>query len=334
MQIKKMLDQELNPAPLAHAPGEEDLRLINQFTRKELSAEEVYVFQTVLCDNEVDRDGERFSVKALEALAKLFAGKTGLFDHSMKSGDQVMRVYDTSLRSHADRRTSAGEPYAQLMAKVYLLRGEATAELIRQIDAGIKKEVSVSCAVKVKRCSVCGKSFGRQGCAHVKGRSYEGFPCHVVLEEPTDAYEFSFVAVPAQPGAGVVKQFNSQFAEAEGGEELLSEIRKQLQTQEALKLDESAVKALRAEWDTLERLAEDGKAYRAELLAKTARAALLAVPGLPAELLDALCAQLSVKQLEQLANTLEVQAGKAMPLRPQLCGEAAKQEDENNGYKF
>ena len=31
--------------------------------------------------------------------------------------------------------------------------------------------------------------------------------CHVVLNQPTDAYEWSFVAVPAQREAGVIKMF-------------------------------------------------------------------------------------------------------------------------------
>ncbi len=47
--------------------GEKELlEHLNKFTRKELSAEEVYIFPVTLCDNEIDRDNERFSVKALE----------------------------------------------------------------------------------------------------------------------------------------------------------------------------------------------------------------------------------------------------------------------------
>ena len=38
----------------------EQLAKINRFSRRELSVEEVYVFSLLLCDNEVDRDYERF----------------------------------------------------------------------------------------------------------------------------------------------------------------------------------------------------------------------------------------------------------------------------------
>ena len=49
---------------------------LNRFTRTPVTAEQVYAFPVVLCDNEVDRDGERFSTAALEKLAELFVGKT------------------------------------------------------------------------------------------------------------------------------------------------------------------------------------------------------------------------------------------------------------------
>ena len=34
-----------------------------------------------LCDNEIDRDWERFSPETLKGLAPLFVGKSGIFDH-------------------------------------------------------------------------------------------------------------------------------------------------------------------------------------------------------------------------------------------------------------
>ena len=40
---------------------------------------------------------------------------------------------------------------------------------------------------------------------HIKGEKYDGKPCVGDLIDPTDAYEFSFVAVPSQRGAGVTK---------------------------------------------------------------------------------------------------------------------------------
>jgi len=75
--------------------------------------------------------------------------------------------------------------------------------VIAAIDGGILKEVSIGCAVKQVTCSICGEPYG--SCDHRKGREYNGEICYAALSEACDAYEFSFVAVPAQPMAGVVK---------------------------------------------------------------------------------------------------------------------------------
>jgi hypothetical protein len=45
------------------------------------------------------------------------------------------------------------------------------------------------------------------GCDHEKGGEYCGKLCYHILDEPLDAYEWSFVAVPAQVNAGVTKRF-------------------------------------------------------------------------------------------------------------------------------
>lgn len=182
---------------------EQDLVQINTLARKELTAEEVYAFPVRLCDNEVDRDFERFSRKSLETLAGLFVGKSGLFDHQWTAMGQTARLYKTEVAENGQRTTTAGEPLCYLKGWAYMLRSEQTEPLIAQIEAGIKKEVSVGCAISRSVCSICGQEDGR--CSHRKGQKYDGQLCYFTLEEPTDAYEWSFVAVPAQPAAGVIK---------------------------------------------------------------------------------------------------------------------------------
>ena len=53
------------------APDGEELKLINALSRRELEAGEVYTFALRLCDNEIDRDFERFSDETLEQLAQI-----------------------------------------------------------------------------------------------------------------------------------------------------------------------------------------------------------------------------------------------------------------------
>ncbi len=192
------------------------LEKLNQFTRRELSADEVYIFPVTLCDNDIDRDNERFSRKSLETLAEKFIGVTGIFDHDPKGGNQTARVFATEVVEEG-RPTAAGEPYAYLKGYAYMVRTDKNADLIREIDGGIKKEVSVSCAADRQICSVCGTDKRVKACRHVKGRTYDGKRCFVTLEDISDAYEWSFVAVPAQVRAGVTKGFEDVGNEDNGG---------------------------------------------------------------------------------------------------------------------
>lgn len=59
-----------------------ELDLINQYTKRRFSADEVYTFSVVLCDNEIDRDFECFDSTSLEKLAEMYIGKSGILDHN------------------------------------------------------------------------------------------------------------------------------------------------------------------------------------------------------------------------------------------------------------
>lgn len=196
------------------------LEQLNRFTRRKHTAQEVYMFDVILCDNEVDRDGECFTKQALETLCRRFEGVTGIFDHDPKGSRQTARIFATELVEDPARRTAYGAAYTYLKACAYMIRTDSNQDLIREIDGGIKKEVSVSCAAKTSRCSVCGSTGA---CAHEKGKVYGGRLCYRELEDISDVYEWSFVAVPAQVYAGVTKQYG-----ASGGED---PVRKALQAQ-------------------------------------------------------------------------------------------------------
>ena len=133
--------------------AEQELQAINAFAKTQLTADEVYAFQVLLCDNEVDRDFERFSVSTLRELSELFVGATGICDHDWRSENQVARIYRTELVTEKGKTTSCGEAYVYLKGFAYMLRTEANAELIAQIDGGIKRETSVGCSVAQSICS-------------------------------------------------------------------------------------------------------------------------------------------------------------------------------------
>lgn len=312
---------------LGGLPTEEELQIINRMSRRPLKAEEVFTFSVVLCDNEVDRDNERFSVEALKGLAKLYVGKTGIFDHSMHGRDQCARIFAAAVETE-DRLTTAGERYHCLKARAYMPRTESNRDLMLEIDAGIKKEVSVGCATAGRTCSVCGKDLRAGPCGHRLGRYYTKngakVKCHAVLSDPTDAYEWSFVAVPAQRAAGVTKAFRlPQGADwdavvrslLEGGDVTL-----------AAADGEPLAKAL----NQLRQRAEEGECYRDELRKEAVRLTLLTQPAMDSETAHALVEPMELTRLKAYTDACRRTASAQLPLCPQLAGEktAADRTDD------
>lgn len=202
--MKNMITKSAKISGIELDDGE--MSLINKYTLEPLSSDEVFAFKIAICGNEIDRDFEVFPTETLKALAKLFVGKTVLKDHQIKTDNQKARIYATEVVEDGGI-SSTGEKYAQLIAHCYMLKNESNADLIADIRAGIKKEVSVSCVIGSAVCSICGTDNREVYCKHVNGREYDGKICYFKLLLPKDAYEVSFVAVPAQPDAGVTKSY-------------------------------------------------------------------------------------------------------------------------------
>lgn len=172
-----------------------EMLLINRQSLRDLKPEEVYTFKVQACNDLVDRDFERFTLETLEKLAPMYVGRTMITDHRWSADSQRARVYETFVEKREDCNA--------LIAKCYMLRNDSTKDIIDAIDGGILREVSVGCAIGRAVCSICGEEYGT--CGHQKGNTYDGTLCVCELHDPVDAYEMSFVAVPAQPGAGITK---------------------------------------------------------------------------------------------------------------------------------
>ena len=271
----------------------EELAYINQFAKTELTEEQVYVFSVRLCDNEVDRDFERFDTTALERLGELFVGKSGIFDHQWSAKGQTARIYRTEVVREESMVTAAGDGYCWLKGWAYLLRTEKNQDLIAEIEGGIKKEVSVGCSIGRSVCSICGAENG--ACSHIRGETYDGRLCFTELRDPQDAYEWSFVAVPAQRNAGVLKHFGQNG-------------------------DGSAM---------LEKQAALGRKYLAELRREVTRLAMLTDDGLDGKVFAKAVSRLDEPELQELKEAYEARMTKKFPSASQLRRkDAAEKSDE------
>lgn len=252
----------------------DDLKKINAFTRSQFSADELYIFSVILCNNDIDRDFERFSLNALETLKNLFVGKTGIFDHSMKAANQKARIFETELEQVYDKKTADGMDFYQLRAKAYMVRTEENQPLITEIEAGIKKEVSISCSAGSSVCSICNHDKRNGTCQHINGRHYENQLAFSVLDNISDAYEFSFVAVPAQREAGVTKSFKF-----EGEKYDMTSIIKSLKSCDGeITLSKAQADCLLSELNGLSEEAELGREYKSSLTKEVITLCSKAIP--------------------------------------------------------
>lgn len=186
-----------------------EIEKINQYSLSPLSADEVFTFKAVLCDNAVDRQNEHFNLTTLNQLKELFLGKTVIKDHEWSSDNQVARIYDTEL-VEVSKADDDSEPYTQLVAHCYMVKTSGNADLIAEIKGGIKKEGSVGFAIGSFICDICGCDNRESYCKHFPGVEYDGTVCTFTLDNAIDAYEFSLVAVPAQKAAGACKSYNGE----------------------------------------------------------------------------------------------------------------------------
>ena len=277
-------------------PTAVQLEAINTLAKARLNGEQVYVFSLRLCDDQVDRDFERFDAAALPGLAKLFIGKTGILDHQWSADKQVARIFETQVVQE--------DGVSYIKAWAYIRRGGRNDEIIADIEAGIKKEVSVGCAMGRAICSICGGEYG--SCGHLKGETYDGLTCCAILQEPVDAYEFSFVAVPAQREAGVLKGFGSKAQLKALAEEF----------------------GAQQEYRQLCKEAELGRRYEKQLQDDIVRLGLTLELGVEEPVLRSLAGTAAAEDLLALKNALEARVKEMLPVTCQLMGrrEAAELE--------
>ena len=140
----------------------------------------------------------------------------------------------------------------------------------------------MGCAVGEARCSICGENIhDRSRCAHEKGKVYGGKLCWADLLGASDAYEWYFVAVPAQKNAG-------------------------------------ARQNMRQDMERLEREAALGRRYLERLKGEVVRLGGAAGLNLEQEILRSIVGRLEEPELDALKRAFEAQVDKVWGAEPQL----------------
>lgn len=190
IRTKKKKKSNTPPNVLSNtSPTDNDTFLINRYTKHKLTKNDVYVFSFVLCDNDVDKDFERFTTKSLFELQKLYIGKTGIIHDALTA-----RIFDCKIESVKGKKTATGDDYFRLRAKAFVVKDKDNKNLETIFNNITNKEISIGCAVKNRLCSICGNDIDSYSCTHTKGKKYKRKLCCCKLVDVVDAYEFAVVA--------------------------------------------------------------------------------------------------------------------------------------------
>ena len=206
MDNKKIKKKGLNDNNLSSV--EADLELINKHTIKPLTSDEVYTFKVQICDNDVDRVGDKMTDNFLEQVADNITGVTGLKDHDWSVENQLARLYDAEVVTDDSKLTVLGEPRKYVLGKAYTL--SKYKDYIDSINAGLLKETSISFESEGDVCSICGEPMIKDDCdighcknGHIAGHYYDSILCYNKIDKLEDILEWSLVAVPCQRNAGI-----------------------------------------------------------------------------------------------------------------------------------
>lgn len=297
LDIKAVSGVEVTPEILA---------VINTFALTPLTAEKAYIRKFLLAHNCVDRDRERFPEALLDDFASTLPGKGFLVGHERKSPGkglffqaitEEMTPEQFKALTGEDPRLGEGITMVKVLwAWMYMLNNTYNEETTSNIDAGIYRHVSIG--------------FSASDLISVKGQYDQILYWEYVA--PGEALEGSLVWLGAQPGATAQKQagesdedhdidndktqggntmewkkllalFKKIFKGKSFGEETFEDdvktaldehitAERKAAADEAVKPLKEKILVLETEQAGLKPLAEEGKAYRADLCEKYASA--------------------------------------------------------------
>ena len=223
-----------------------------------------------------------------------------------------------------------------------MVKSEKNKDLILEIDAGIKKEISVGCCVKSKICSICGADHKESSCLHTPGEIYDDKICFLTLSQPLDAYEWSFVAVPAQINAGVIKNYNkyklptSNIISAVNPAKIKKALNDSLNDKQSCYISEESTKTLIKYIATLEKDSSIAKDSINELKTNVYKMMVISQPSLSQFSINNIINNLSYQELKKLKDNLcqELEISTDFPQLSTISSEYFKDSDENNMFKI
>lgn len=215
-ELRKRLSSNVSTA---NSEEDEVFEIIRNRFCTTAKRENIYIFKIKLADDLIDKDYECFDKTSILQMKDLFVGKHGFCGYGVTG-----RIAKTFTRTNEE--TGAFE----LWAYAYIIRESKSIKVIKEIETGTKKEVSISCCVKERTCSICGNNFDY--CGHNKKQWYENNECcYTILKGVTDVYEWAFVQ-PEIKGENIVgiDEEMVEYSEFEGKDSTIQAIEEQMES--------------------------------------------------------------------------------------------------------
>jgi len=208
-------------------PTASQLKKINEFAKRPLSKEEVFVFPDKLVGDMIIPDRYIQIHKSLLNVFKEDAkkGVSVLIDHPWAGFSKPKPAigYGRTFDAHLKKSMAENEEW-ELLADHYIVRGKEidginTDYIIDSIEDGTFFDTSIGWGADTFECSICGNDYrDHSKCDHYTGREYDGKMCYVIAKAPGFLMENSIVFDGAYPGAGVLSSVDNA---VEAGEMML-----------------------------------------------------------------------------------------------------------------
>ncbi len=236
MSVQRQVGEEGEVAGV-QTPTDEQLTLINQYTRTPKSADQLAVFPVMACNDVIDRDLDQFTTETVSGFMDLQGplsplGKSFMVGHDYRSLP-VGRIFDGGAVKEGN--------ITWLRLWTYIPNTPQYHDYLENVDFGVYWAVSVGVMLNGSECSVGEPhdwGWHPWVCSqmHMKGERYQpdgevdrfGMPipdesgvlCYRKLMEPADFYELSQVYLGAQYMAELDKSANKLLAKGAGGRNL------------------------------------------------------------------------------------------------------------------
>lgn len=180
------------------AVDKKNVALINKFAQTELTIDDVYIRSMYLCNDVVDSYFSRFPEESLKKISKLVVGQSVLKGHDYNKLP-IARFFKGKVVEK--------DGISWVRAWFYWLKNTDGAEdLVKNIDGGVYREVSIGFSCSEYICSICEKDIRR--CEHIPGEKYKKQDCFYNMTKVEEVLEGSLVFKGAQVGTQLAGERN------------------------------------------------------------------------------------------------------------------------------